>query len=444
MIKIGEFAKLGCVSVKALRHYDRLELLKPAKVDLYTGYRYYELDQLQRLNEILLFKLMGFSLNKVGRLLHHRTAEEVTEMLTSQEAQLRAQQEEVRQRLTWLRSMRTHLIGEENGFQILLKQQPQMRLTVIEDKAVLENRSAYQQAIRGLCRQLDALMPDGKRFGDAPYWLVSECSDEEPDSDYQCVQVGLPFTVKNPPSPLRLRTIPEREEVLSLLYDPAQMQAEEARLALFEWIQRCGYHFEGPFIELHYQDRDTTLIELQRAVARSLPPQPVQIKKGENTMDVQIKQLPSQLFIGETRRFKPETIPQIAEFWGEFGQTHYPKIKDMVNDMFCLGICSAMEGEDQSFNYAVAWPLEGTTVKDVPEGLEVILLPEQDYLVVPAPGAKDNIGKAYDYAFSTWLPASTEWEHDAGKADFEYYDETFNDFKEDSMLWVYVPIRKKA
>lgn len=442
MIKIGEFAKLGCVSVKALRHYDRLELLKPAKVDYYTGYRYYALEQLQRLNEILLFKLMGFSLDKVARLLQ-RTPEEVTEMLTSQEAQLRAQQDEVRQRLTWLRAMRGNVLSRESGSQLLLKQQPEMQLTVIEERVMLEDRSAHRRAVEHLCHQLDGLMPEGMRFTDAPYWLVSECSEDEPDSDYQCVLVGLPFLSHNIQPPLHQRTLPAREDILSLLYDPEVVQSEEARLALFEWTQRSGYHFDGPFYELHYQDRDTTLIELQRAVVRSLPPQPVQVKKGENTMDVQIKHLASQLLIGETRRFKPETIPQISVFWGEFGQEKYPLIKNMVTDEFCLGLCSAMEGEDRSFNYAVAWPLKETTVKDVPAGLEVILLPEQDYLVVPAPGAKDNIGKAYDYAFSTWLPASTEWEHDAAKPDFEYYDETFNDFEPDSMLWVYVPIRKK-
>ena len=324
----------------------------------------------------------------------------------------------------------------------------EMKLTVVEDKVLQDGRQAHQQAIQRLCKQLEILMPEGKQFRDAPYWLASECSDTEPDSDYQCIQVGLPFTMKSAALPLRQCTIPAREDILSLLYDPEVVQAEEARLALYEWTQRSGYHFEGPFYELHLQDmhlqdREATLIELQRAVARTLPPQPVQKVKGENTMDVQIKHMEAQLFLGETRRFTPDTIPQIAVFWGEFGENKYPLIKDMINDMFCLGICSAMEEGDKSFNYAVAWPSKETTVKELPEGVEAILLPAQDYLVVPAPGNKDNIGKAYDYAFSTWLPQSTEWEHDADKADFEYYDETFKDFEPDSMLWVYVPIRKK-
>ena len=41
MFRIGDFPRLTQVTVKALRHYDRLELLKPARIDPESGYRYY-------------------------------------------------------------------------------------------------------------------------------------------------------------------------------------------------------------------------------------------------------------------------------------------------------------------------------------------------------------------------------------------------------------------
>ncbi len=53
MLKIGEFSRLAEVSVKTLRYYDDLGLLQPNWVDRYTGYRYYTLQQLPRLNRIL-------------------------------------------------------------------------------------------------------------------------------------------------------------------------------------------------------------------------------------------------------------------------------------------------------------------------------------------------------------------------------------------------------
>jgi DNA-binding transcriptional MerR regulator len=69
MFKIGDFSKLSCVSVKTLRYYDELGLLKPAHVDHFTGYRYYSADQLPRLNRILALKDLGFSLEQTLRLL---------------------------------------------------------------------------------------------------------------------------------------------------------------------------------------------------------------------------------------------------------------------------------------------------------------------------------------------------------------------------------------
>ena len=59
MIKIGDFARLGQVSVVTLRHYDEIGLLKPVTVDSFTGYRYYSVAQLPRLNRILALKDLG-------------------------------------------------------------------------------------------------------------------------------------------------------------------------------------------------------------------------------------------------------------------------------------------------------------------------------------------------------------------------------------------------
>ena len=41
MLRIGQFSKLARVSIKALRYYDRIGLLKPAMIDTSTSYRYY-------------------------------------------------------------------------------------------------------------------------------------------------------------------------------------------------------------------------------------------------------------------------------------------------------------------------------------------------------------------------------------------------------------------
>src|SRR5262245_57914381 len=69
MFRIGDFSRLSQVSVKALRFYDEVGLLKPTFVDRATGYRYYSANLLLRLNRILVFKELGFSLDEIAMLL---------------------------------------------------------------------------------------------------------------------------------------------------------------------------------------------------------------------------------------------------------------------------------------------------------------------------------------------------------------------------------------
>ena len=70
MLKISDFAQLSRISPKTLRHYDRLDLLKPIKINTQNSYRYYSATQLPRLYRILVFKELGFSLEQIRCLLN--------------------------------------------------------------------------------------------------------------------------------------------------------------------------------------------------------------------------------------------------------------------------------------------------------------------------------------------------------------------------------------
>jgi effector-binding domain-containing protein len=70
MFKIGDFARLNRVTVKALRYYDSLGLLQPEKIDSFTGYRYYSASQMPRLNRIVSLKDIGFSLDEIALILN--------------------------------------------------------------------------------------------------------------------------------------------------------------------------------------------------------------------------------------------------------------------------------------------------------------------------------------------------------------------------------------
>lgn len=90
MFKIGQFAQLAQVSIRVLRYYDELGLLKPAHLDESSGYRYYTLEQLPHLHRILALKDLGLSLEEVARLIHENLSlDEMRGMLLLKQAQLR-------------------------------------------------------------------------------------------------------------------------------------------------------------------------------------------------------------------------------------------------------------------------------------------------------------------------------------------------------------------
>ena len=69
LLRIGEIAGFFNVSVKAVRIYEKMGIIKPAKTDPKTKYRYYTADQVQQLNALLDLKEIGFSLAEIKKLL---------------------------------------------------------------------------------------------------------------------------------------------------------------------------------------------------------------------------------------------------------------------------------------------------------------------------------------------------------------------------------------
>ncbi len=65
MYKIGEAANILNTSVRTLRYYDEIDLIKPKEIDLFTGYRYYSKDQINDFQIIKLLKEAGFSLEEI-------------------------------------------------------------------------------------------------------------------------------------------------------------------------------------------------------------------------------------------------------------------------------------------------------------------------------------------------------------------------------------------
>lgn len=130
---ISEFARLGQVSVRMLRHYDAIGLLTPARVEPGTGYRVYSPDQLPALNRIVALKDLGFDLRQVAALMTvELDVAELRGMLRLRQADLESQARAVDTRLTAV-GARLRMIEKEDAMpkDYVLKTVPATRLVAL-------------------------------------------------------------------------------------------------------------------------------------------------------------------------------------------------------------------------------------------------------------------------------------------------------------------------
>ena len=91
MFTVGEFSKICQVTIKTLHYYDRIGLLQPSKVDKFTGYRYYDNTQLDKMLLIQRLKRYGFSLEEIAQLMECTEAELLLAKLRRQQHKLQQQ-----------------------------------------------------------------------------------------------------------------------------------------------------------------------------------------------------------------------------------------------------------------------------------------------------------------------------------------------------------------
>jgi DNA-binding transcriptional MerR regulator len=103
MISIGKFSKLTELSVRTLRLYDELSVLRPAFIDPDTNYRNYNLDQVGTAQQIRALRGLGLSLPKIRLVM--REPHEAQEQLQLHRRELRGKLEAIQSKLEVLRRM---------------------------------------------------------------------------------------------------------------------------------------------------------------------------------------------------------------------------------------------------------------------------------------------------------------------------------------------------
>lgn len=132
MLSIGEMSRACSVTVKTLRHYEKIGLVLPTRVDEWTGYRYYDEALISTMLLIQRLKRYGFSLVEIGQMLQEiGNAAKMRETLMRQHAVL---SQRIDQANIILRDMEVYLtsfertgdmMGYQKDYEITLMQAPE-------------------------------------------------------------------------------------------------------------------------------------------------------------------------------------------------------------------------------------------------------------------------------------------------------------------------------
>lgn len=267
MLSIGEFAFHGQVSVRMLRHYDRLGLLRPARVDPFTGYRSYTAEQLSRLNRLVALKDLGFTLEQIGPVLDGRIgADELRGMLTLRQAQIADQVQADRARLGEI-ARRLRAIEKETVMSDLeFVEKPLPALTLSQLTAHVDEHHEIGPAVGPLFgRLIPAAEAAGVDVAQPSYaWYTSTEDGIE-------LGVGLPLEPGGTPIP---GTTPgglqEAPRALTVVHHGDMASIGESWQALVREAEARGLTLDGPCRELYLDtsgaDQAGWVTELQQPV----------------------------------------------------------------------------------------------------------------------------------------------------------------------------------
>lgn len=277
MFRIGEFAQIAQVSGRLLRHYDQLGLLRPAHTDPATGYRFYSIRQLPRLNRILALKELGLTLEQIAPLLADEISPSALRgMLTMKRAQI---EQSLRAEEARLRHVESRIAQIDRG-------------SAMRDYDVVVKSAAATPflSLRALCEGMDealrlvqAVAAEGARqirpaLRDKLVVVArNDAADERLD-----LEIG--FSLMRPTNMsvpiagdlvLRAGALPAVETMATVVRSGPDEQSHQAFGAIGGWIEANGYAVDGPCREVFLEpltdppNPDGVMVEIQFPVRRA-------------------------------------------------------------------------------------------------------------------------------------------------------------------------------
>ncbi len=244
MLTIGSFSKVCMVSTKTLRHYDRMGLIKPAHLDSFTGYRYYDITQLKDMLFIQKLKEYGFALKEIKELLGPGRAN-LKKCMEKKYAQI---QEELALHKNLLIKMQKDILDLEKGLDIMKEEKLEIKLVDTADTAIVSVRENI--AMRDFDKLFKKLTDEmGRMKADCAGPLFAMYHSEEFDPEDTDLEIAFPVS----PAGSHTRVLPACTCAMSV-HRGEYGRLKETYMQIAEWIEREGCTISSAPYERYMND----------------------------------------------------------------------------------------------------------------------------------------------------------------------------------------------
>jgi len=266
VLKIGEFSKLSHITIKALRFYEKEGILVPAFTDSWTGYRYYEISQLEAASRILAYRQLDLSIEEIKSLQKGEHAEQI---LREKAEALKTEKAALDFRLSIL-----NYILEEQTMKYQVTEKVIPAQIVYYSETVLKQYSDSMQWIPAQGAECLKLNP-GLKCAEPAYEFCEYLDGEHKETDIRIRhnEAVTAFGVES--DTIKFRQIPETL-VISLFHKGPYERLGEAYAYIMSYAEKNGYSAAGLARECYLdgiwnkEDPEEWLTEIQLPVTRTM------------------------------------------------------------------------------------------------------------------------------------------------------------------------------
>ncbi|NFI93623.1 MerR family transcriptional regulator [Clostridium botulinum] len=235
MFRIGEFSKLTKTTVKALRYYDEIDLLKPEFVDEETNYRFYTTKQLVQLHKIQSFRQIGLSIDEIKLIISGHCIELILEKRKSEIEDTIAESNAQLSRIEFI------LQGKEDelimNYQAILKELPEY--IVYSKRMTVPSYDSYFELIPAIGEEITAANPELKCTVPA-YCFIKYLDNEYKDKDINIEFCEAVEKMGKETGDIKFSKI-ESVSAVSVMHKGAYAGLAKAYAFAFKWSEDNGY-----------------------------------------------------------------------------------------------------------------------------------------------------------------------------------------------------------